>query len=80
MLQSSGWGGGDEEISHKLFVVDTLVFCQTDEDQLDYLKGVLICFEVVLRLKINIGKTDLILVGEVPIFFINNQKEISLTN
>jgi hypothetical protein len=46
-------------------VDDTLRFYRTDPEQLWYLPCVLICFEVVLGLKINLGKSELVLVANV---------------
>lgn len=48
------------------FVVsdDSLVFCDASSSQLQYLQCVLHCFEVVSGLKINLGKTELVAVGD----------------
>nr|XP_033510183.1 uncharacterized protein LOC117274955 [Nicotiana tomentosiformis] len=52
-------------VSHLLFAGDTLVFCDADMDQLTYLKQVMQWFQLVSRLKINIGKCEIFPVGEV---------------
>jgi hypothetical protein len=52
------------DISHLLFVDDTLIFCGADPLQLWYLKGVFIWFQAVSGLKINMGKSELVLVGD----------------
>ncbi|XP_059650410.1 uncharacterized protein LOC132296212 [Cornus florida] len=44
---------------------DTLVFCDADVSQLRYLRCILTCFQAVSGLKINVGKSVLVPVGEV---------------
>jgi hypothetical protein len=53
------------KVSHVLFADDTLVFCGATRDQLYHLKGVLLCFEAVLGLRINLGKSEIVPVGPV---------------
>ena len=48
------------------FADDTLVFCGAVRDQLYHLKGVLLCFEAVSGLRINLGKSEIVPVGPVP--------------
>ena len=52
-------------ISHLLFVDDTLVFCQASQDHLTYLSWLLMWFEAMLGLRINLEKSELIPVGRV---------------
>ncbi|XP_028112446.1 uncharacterized protein LOC114310602 [Camellia sinensis] len=52
-------------VSHLLYADDVLVFCDADLVQLGYLRCVLICFEAVSGLLINLSKSELISVGEV---------------
>ena len=60
-----GRRGEGVSISHMLFVDDTLLFCQDNKDQLEFWKWVVICFEVVSSLKINMQKSEIIPVGSV---------------
>jgi hypothetical protein len=51
------------EVSHLLFADDTLFFCGVDVNQINYMGALLICFEAVSGLKVNMSKSALILVG-----------------
>ncbi|XP_023916416.1 uncharacterized protein LOC112028013 [Quercus suber] len=66
----SGFCVGREEgislaVSHLLFADDTLIFCSADLDQVLFLRIILIWFEAVSGLKINLGKSELVPVGMV---------------
>ena len=52
-------------VSHLLFADDNLIFCDADLKQILILRMILIWFEAVLGLKINLGKSELVLVGVV---------------
>ncbi|XP_059629969.1 uncharacterized protein LOC132272921 [Cornus florida] len=64
------WVGRDAvfqlEISHLMFADDTLVLCYVNMSQIRYLRCVLIWFQVVSGLKMNVGKSVLVPVREVP--------------
>lgn len=47
------------------FMDNSIVFCELDEEQLGYLGGVLICYEAIYKVEINITKSNLISAGEV---------------
>ena len=53
-------------MTHLLFADNTLVSCDADLGQILFLRLVLFWFEVVFGLKINMGKSELVLVGVVP--------------
>jgi hypothetical protein len=55
----------DLSISHLLFADDTIVFCDADPEQLLHLRMVLSCFEAVTGLGVNMGKSEVVPVGEV---------------
>ena len=55
-------------MSHLLFANDTLIFCDADLDQVLFLYMILIWFEAVFGLKINLGKSKLVPVGMVHNF------------
>jgi hypothetical protein len=52
-------------ISHLLFADDTLVFCGANSNHLLYLRMLLLSFEAVSGLKINLDKSVLVPVGHV---------------
>ena len=52
-------------ISHLFFADDTIVFCEANKDHLSHLSWILFWFEVASGLKINLGKSEIIPVGEV---------------
>ncbi|WKA08253.1 hypothetical protein VitviT2T_025991 [Vitis vinifera] len=52
-------------ISHLFFADDTIVFCEANKDHLSHLSWILFWFEADSGLKINLGKSEIIPVGEV---------------
>ena len=60
-----GREGAVFSILHLLYADDTIISCEAKEDQLLYLRWVLLWFEASSRLKINLDKSELILVGAV---------------
>ena len=52
-------------ISHLLFVDDTILICDASREQLLYIRMVLIFFEAIIGLRVNVGKSEIVLVGEV---------------
>ena len=66
----SGWqlsdrGGAGVEITHLLFADDTLVICEPSIDQVSYLSWLLMWFEAMSGLKVNLDKSEIIAVGRV---------------
>jgi hypothetical protein len=58
-------GSEQVHISHSLFANDTLVFSGASLDQVQAIGDLLICFELVSGLKVNLAKSVLVLVGDV---------------
>ena len=52
-------------ISHLFFVNDTILFCEASRDQLLSIRFVLSCFQAFTGLKVNVGKSEIVHVGEV---------------
>ena len=59
-----GRGGGGEETSHLLFADDTIVFCEASEEQLTFLCCLLMWFEAMSGLKINLEISEMISIGK----------------
>ena len=58
-------GGVESSISHLLYVDDTLLFCEANKDQLKFLSWILMWFEAVLGLRINLNKSEILPIGSV---------------
>jgi hypothetical protein len=56
-----GFKVGNVTVPHLLFADDTLIFCKDSPDQLAYLRGIFLLFEVASGLKVNLAKSVLIL-------------------
>ena len=57
-------GRGEEMvISHLLYADDTLLFCKADNDELKFISWILMWFEAVSGLKINLNKSETLPIG-----------------
>ena len=65
--------GGDLVIYHLLYADDTLIFCEANKDQLKYLSWILMWFEALSGLKINLNKSEIIPIGPV-----DNAEELAI--
>ena len=52
-------------ISHMLFANDTILFCDASREQLLSIRLVMSCFQAFTGLKVNVGKSEIVPVGEV---------------
>ena len=64
--------GEDLSISHLLYADDTLIFCEADLDQLKFLSWILMWFEAMAGLKINLAKSEII-----PVRPVSNLMELA---
>ena len=60
-----GKSGVGVEVSHLLFADNSLILCDASKENLEYLSSVFMWFDVCLGLKMNLGKSEMILVGNV---------------
>jgi hypothetical protein len=52
-------------VNHLLFAGDTLIFCGAQAELVRNLRCTFLCFEAVSGLRINLGKSELVPIGEV---------------
>jgi len=52
-------------VNHLLFVDDTLIFCGAQEEQIRHLRCIFLSFEAASGLRINLGKSGIVPIGEV---------------
>ena len=52
-------------MSHLLFADDTVVFCEDSQEQMAILSWLLMWFEAISGLSINLNKIEILLVGRV---------------
>ena len=60
-----GRRGGGVCVSHLLFVDDMTLFCDADVEQILHVR-MLFCFQAVTGLKVNVLKSEMVPIGEVP--------------
>jgi hypothetical protein len=68
LLTSFSVGSKDNEelvVNHMLFADDTLIFCGAQAEHVRNLQCIFLCFEAASRLRINLGKSKLVPIGEV---------------
>ena len=65
-FKADGGRGGGVCISHILFVDDTILFCDACEEQILHVRMLILCFQVVIGLKVNVLKSEMVPIGEVP--------------
>ena len=64
-FQANSHSQGGLHISYLLFADDTIIFCDATREQLLYIQMVMIFFEAITGLKVNIGKSVIVPVGVV---------------
>ncbi|XP_075645470.1 uncharacterized protein LOC142616518 [Castanea sativa] len=64
-FKAEGKRGGRECVSHLLFADDTILFCNADVEQIFRIWLLLLCFQAVIGLKVNVQKSEMVPIGEV---------------
>ena len=54
---------GAQEITHLQFANDTFLFCEANETQILNIKAILLCFEAISSLRVDLFKGEMIGVG-----------------
>ena len=57
--------GGGECVTHLLFADDTILFCDADVEQIFHIRLLLLSFQAVTGLKVNVHKSEMVPIGEV---------------
>ena len=53
-FRADGRQGGEQCVLHLLFVDDMILFCNVDVEQILHVRMLLLCFQAVTRLKVNV--------------------------
>ena len=64
-FRANGRQGGGECVLHLLFANDMIMFCNADVEQILQVWMLLLCFQTVTGLKVNVLKSEMVPVGEV---------------
>ena len=64
-FRADGRTGRGECVSHLLFANDIILFCDAEVEQVLHVRLLLLCFQVVTGLKVNVAKSEMDPIGEV---------------
>ena len=64
-FEAEGRRGGGECVSHLLFADDTVLFCDADVEQILHIRLLLLSFQAVTDLKVNVQKSEMVPIEEV---------------
>ena len=64
-FRADGRRGRGESVSHLLFADDTILFCDAEVEQVLHVRLLLLCFQAVTGLEVNVAKSEMVPIGEV---------------
>ena len=64
-FKADGRRGKGECVSHLLFADDTILFCDAEVEQILHIRLLLLCFQSLTGLKVNVAKSEMVPIGEV---------------
>ena len=64
-FRADGRRGSGECVSHLLFADDTILFYNAEVEQVPHVQLLLLCFQAVTSLKVNVAKSKMVSIGEV---------------
>ena len=64
-FRADGRRGRGECVSYLLFADDTILFCDAEVEQVLHVRLLLLCFQAVTGLKVNVAKSEMVPIGEV---------------
>ena len=69
-FMAAGRQGRGVRVSYLLFADDTILFYDTDEEQILHIQMLLLCFQAMTSLKVNALKSEMVPIGEVHNVFV----------
>ena len=63
-FRANGRRGRGECVSHLLFTDDTILFCDAMVEQILHVRLLLLCFQAMTGLKVNVAKSEMVPIGE----------------
>lgn len=66
LLKAVDIGSGKEKmsVSHIFFADDALIFCEPNVNAILHLRCILLCFQMVFGVRINLKKMEMVLIGD----------------